>query len=548
MKEEGGIKVTQRHKPQSQIAHSSPHGLLKYNPQTTPLTFSANKMTIKDIANSTDCVIEERKQMELLLAHPSKMATSLSSHHSLSLATSLKPDKQTKPVLHPVLKSDSDTGPVAAGSHSPKMLRQVEIDSAHDKILQRRMKTETISDTQILKTGVDVVRAFAFGAIPCGIQEVYLNFGNSVPWDPYHLVVVPKIKKNPTHTVATKFGFLHIYPTGESEHQSFTSWCRDSALFRVVREIPMFRYYLYRKMIRQWRNNIRANKFAMVQRCVYNEGFRFHCPFMLALWMINSFCQDLLSLDVHIIKPLEMYDEQVYLENVHKSERSLLKFLRKFWDYSERALSNVQLETESRVLELETKKSHMPFVSDIPISIQKRNHLQLEDDLSDAIQRRRQLSKLIQSCHHIVRANMNKVVRGSVSQWLGVVLGDQSNEEDDEENSQWEGLSRNSIISSTTDQSDGQKPSPCLLKTKLQLNHTGTCICTCISTCNRILIWHVISGQINCSLTVQRLASILMEPLRIVEKCLFFSSCSPMSSTASSPGVSTQYMYMYIYM
>ena len=446
--------------------------LCTYSREKVPVTFSAKKITNRDILLSTDSVIEEQRVMEHQLKRiipippPTRPHTSQGFHGNT----------QTLPKLNPVLESDlCSPSPVHKCSASGVVM-SIRPGIKMDRILQAKMSRQPNSDhfRVVLETGYDVVRTFALGAMPNTSQEVFLNYGESKPWDPYNLKVVPQINRNPDHYVATKFGFLHVYPDGESEQQSFAAWSRDSVVFHIIRQIPAFRDYLPRKMMKVWHGNVQWRKFVSARKMVYNVGFRFHPPFMITLWKINSLCNDLMSLDVHSVSPLKLYQEQEYLEIVKGSEKKLLKYLRKFLKYIEKIFSNAVFEIEARVLELETQKRHMPFVSDIPISIQKEGHLKLEEDLLESVSRRAQIDRLKQSCRHIVGHHLTEMAEISVRQWMDIVIKHGEEEEGSTAGGrESRALSSNSGNTISRSVTPSRSRVPCLFTSDLKLSDTG---------------------------------------------------------------------------
>ena len=457
--------------------------LCQYNKASIPITFSARKMTTRDMLTSVDYVLEDKRSAE---QRPRTIKSVRLSNRS-SAMKSRQSDRSFDYMfnLDPVMEFDITDSNIDVPD-IPGPVKRIKPGRKYNKIMQAKIGTDSDETGEIpfslqklnvpLVSGMDVVRGFAFNVMPSGTQEIYLNYGESVPWDPYHLVVVPKIKRNPIHFVASKFGFVHIDPDGVSELQSFAGWCRDAAVFRIIRQFPVYREYLYRKMIKIWHGNVRLSKFSLSRKKIYNVGFRFHPSFMVTLWSINSLCKDLHSLQIHSITPLSSYRRESFLKIAKTSEESLLKYLSKFWEYASLALSDVRLETESRVLELETRISHMPFVSDIPISIQKQNHLKLETDLSEAVRRKGQLDKLTTSCQLIIKEHLIQMVELSVFRWLEIVLGKQFDEREMDRNDLSSAFTSSvTIITSSTLSMDIQ----CLFDSDLELDNDGQLTMEC---------------------------------------------------------------------
>ena len=474
--------VTNKDKKERRFRHIHPcsHSgmeLCSYSKDNVPVTFLARKTTTQDIMLSTDDVIADKLAIEQISKRsvvpvlPERLYTSQDLHR-----------KYSKPNLRPVLQSEVETPNLTP--RKPGYVRNIKPGRKLDRIFQAQFTEQEFQDSfsLVLRTGQDVVRAYALGALPSGTQEIYLNYGESTPWNPYYLEVVPKIQANPDHFIATKFGLLHVYPDGESEHQSFAGWCRDATVFGIIQRIPIFRCYLTQKMLRQWHTNVRQARFMVVSTKVFNVGLRFYPSFMLALWKVNSLCTDLLSIETVSIIPMGCYNKQQYLEELETSFRKLLKYLKKFLRYVEHVLASLVSSTHTRVTELESRKRHMPFVSEIPISIQKEQHRKLEEDLQEAKHRREQLCYLKIASRHIIETHLVNLVEAGAKLWLTIVLrGHEIQSEEDSSRAILEEM-ENDVLSFDTSSSESLVDkenrsalmyAPSLLQSELKLNDMG---------------------------------------------------------------------------
>lgn len=390
--------------------------LYRYCPEDVPVTYRSREITLADLTASADHVIQDT------LAIEKSLHAGLQGGHRAKWtgSTSGSPPKAK---LEPIVQKTDQKS--SSCKKSPGPVKTFKVNAKIENILRAQMFGRPVDEHGqcVLKTGVDVVYAFAKNALPSNTQEVYLRCFDSMPFNPYSLTVVPKsaCPSNSEYYIATKFGLLQIYPGGECFQQSFASWMRDSMIFNIIRNIPVFRDYLTRKMLQLWHKNVLKLHYTVNRRELYRTGLCFYPPFSLALWKLNSLCQDLLVLELHTIAPLGNYDQDTLSEQFKASKLKVFKYIQKFFKYSQRIINEVVASTYSRVLELETRKRHVPFVSDLPISIQKERHLQLERDLVEALHRKTQLERLCIASQQIVTSHLMRLVNENAKEWFNIV-------------------------------------------------------------------------------------------------------------------------------
>lgn len=400
--------------------------LYQYSHDDLPVTFQKKRITIDDLALAVDTVKADALALDRMNQHPGQ---TLLLAHAYTAGTLQK--KAGKPSLQPVLPCELP--PLPESMPKVKEIRSVKLvktGSKSKRILQAYFGQSAVSRDEngkfLIKTGVDVVQAFALGRQAADTDEFYLNFKDTTPWNPYHLLVVPESQAHPEHLVASKFGFLHVYPNGESKFQSFSKWCRDAAIFSIIRQIPVFKYYLLKKMIRQWHETVCRMQFYRMWSAVANNGIRFHRNFGLSLWKINSLSQDLLCVTFHEVASLGCYSKDQFQRQTQQVDNKIFKLLQKYFKYCHRILLQTIAQSQSNVLELETKKRHQPFVSDLPISVQKARHVQLSKDLEHARHRASQLKMFVTSVQQMVEACLVELVQQNSINWLSKVISGES--------------------------------------------------------------------------------------------------------------------------
>ena len=465
----------ERHTRSFTYSGTSCKDLCSFDKNALPVTYRAHQLAVFDLLQSTNTV--QKDALNLEISKRALLPTLPPRPHS-----SQGFYKETKrKSLEPLFKSDFSP-PTRQRRRGP--VKTLEPNSRVKRLLQAKLGRQLETDKSgqlVLQTAEDVLHAIATNSLPSVVQEIYLNYTNSVPWNPYRLKVVPKTQTDPEHFVISMFGFLHIYSDGECEHQSFAGWSRDKIIFNLIREIPIFRDYLTRKMLKQWHKKVRQMQYQRMQAKVFSVGPRFHRPFSLALWKINNLSYDLLSINVHTLNITGKYSQGGYTTQLRLSQRKLLKYLQKYFRLVLKIVCEVVQSSHSRVLELETEKQHKPFVSDLPISIQKKQHLQLEEELDESHHRRGQLDMLHILVEQIVSSCLISLVEKGAEQWLELITTKRisSEEVEGEELGRKQCITTASINDSNDLEDEVNKEElfeMCLLQCELELNEKGKLI------------------------------------------------------------------------
>jgi hypothetical protein len=61
-------------------------------------------------------------------------------------------------------------------------------------------------------------------------------------------------------------GITHMIPKEQSSIMPIATWMRQRMLFRILRQIPFYKYFLNRKMFTTWHANVRFAQFAKQRR------------------------------------------------------------------------------------------------------------------------------------------------------------------------------------------------------------------------------------------------------------------------------------------
>ena len=465
-----------------------------YDKERIPVTFRARKLTTGDILFSCDKVKHETLLMEL----SRRPILPPNSRPKTTEGFSTYNDKPSPVFLRPLYPSDFPPI-VPSRRRGPVKLVEPMEKVKHILCAQAGGKEMNNECHLRLQSAEDVIQAFATSSLPTTQQEVYMEFKDTVPWDPYQLQVIDKPRLHSLHFVATVFGILLVYPDGECEHRSFAEWHRDKYIFRAIRRIKFFREYLPRKSLRFWHQNASRAKYNRIRSSTYFSGACFHIPFLRLLQQINSLSKDMLSLRGNNISSSSRCTREEFGVYVRTNNKQLLKYFDKYFRYCLRVIGETVGNSHKYVEGLVAEKRHKPFVSELPISIQRRQHKQLEDDIENGYHRCNQLKQLIKLVKEIVSGSVISLVEDHVKQWLSVVMSDREGSTGTskgvtEASRGAIGTSRGTIEKEEDEGRDHGLPQ-CLWQIQLQINEQGTlhihvhmymytcsthtCTCTC---------------------------------------------------------------------
>jgi len=128
---------------------------------------------------------------------------------------------------------------------------------------------------QGLNTGDDVINFFARFGKETGVKFVHLQeVKDTKVYTPYDLVRIEGTL--PVHEefyTMSPAGIVHHCPGVNSEAQSLSAWMRHGMLFKILRNIGFYKYFLHRKIFNTWKDNVRYLLFARQRK---NVGSRLY--------------------------------------------------------------------------------------------------------------------------------------------------------------------------------------------------------------------------------------------------------------------------------
>ena len=419
-------------------ASTTPDELFSYTPRNIPATFRGSQVKLTDLVPASYQVTDEISTTERKIAHEIVRGASRGGeqrevarlgHPHLSRGVKLKRSKSVeramilqtaakRPLLKPVLSSSVDDTHFHRLTSETLFPRSVSPTKAATSC--RHVST---ADQLDLCNAYQVIEAFASGKLKSESESIYLNYANRWKQNPYSLVVVPKTRADPEHFVISKFGILCVYSDRTSDLQSFAEWLREASLFQILRQIPFLKYYRLKKAFVQWYQNIRFAHYTAVRSKFRHIGMRYFDMFAEAVLNINNLSQELLSIQFHSLQPLGMYPSDAYMHCLKGSQTKFQQFLHRYFKYCRRIVNKVVESTQTRAAELENEVQHMPFVSDLPLSVQKEKQQQLARELEEMRNRAGRLSDFVSLTEHIVFSCLLEVAREGARGWVNATLG-----------------------------------------------------------------------------------------------------------------------------
>ena len=173
----------------------------------------------------------------------------------------------------------STTNHNTAGSNSPQTIdmNNNTIDTKADTKQPKKQEAmdETEAIMQNIKTGEDAINFFARYGGDTPVKFVYLvQVDDTKEFRPYDLVVaVLPTSHEIEHYIMSSAGITHMIPNERSDAMPVGVWMRQRMMFRILRQIPFYKYFLHRKMFNTWRSNVRFLLFAKQRRRVADRLF-----------------------------------------------------------------------------------------------------------------------------------------------------------------------------------------------------------------------------------------------------------------------------------
>ena len=380
--------------------------LFRYHPSKLPVTFKGPDVKLSDLPSAAQSV-----DMEIRRSLRYDSAFLLSRRRKKAVRT--VSENTEKPLLQPVYGSDLKDSDLTL--------------FPREKPPRKSLKTPPVYiHGHPIHTAQDVIEAFASRKLRAESEFVYLNYANPDKRLPYDLTVVPKTKVDPEYFVISKFGIICVVPNEASDIQTFSEWLREASMFMLLRQISLFKDYKIRKALQQWHRAIKLIKFWRLRTKICGMAVRYLPAYADALVKVRKLSDELLVVPFHEFEPHGQYTLETLHRSFRKTQSMGRRFLSKYFRYCRRAVCEAIESVHSEVLRMEVEHHHQPFVSDLPISIQQRNHKILKKELEAALERRSKLGIFVELAEQIVCSCILQVTQQAMSSWRNLLVRKES--------------------------------------------------------------------------------------------------------------------------
>lgn len=226
--------------------------LFQIDPRKLRYRFRRDGIKIGDLENALSAAASDALTYES--AWPRQVPASI-----LALSTDLNhlPDEVTAPKFPPHILELVEEEPSSQRLSTTKTPRSTRSKG--------KQQTTTPRATIEPLTASTAIAYFAKCHHRGEMKNGYFNIVPGVLYDPYNIIQVDRQHANPVHYVISSVGVLYVDPDGSSEQHSLGEWQRQAVLFRALRQLPLFRFFILRRALLNWYHNahyFRLERFA----------------------------------------------------------------------------------------------------------------------------------------------------------------------------------------------------------------------------------------------------------------------------------------------
>lgn len=127
----------------------------------------------------------------------------------------------------------------------------------------KNAQTSDVDEVSVIMAGIqtsdDAINFFARYGSETPVKFVHLQqLNNSKVFSPYDLTVVNHlVDPNAEHYTMSSAGIVHVAPGEPSDCTPLSAWMRQGMMFKIIRNIPFYKFFLHRKMFTAWKENVR---------------------------------------------------------------------------------------------------------------------------------------------------------------------------------------------------------------------------------------------------------------------------------------------------
>jgi dynein heavy chain len=135
-----------------------------------------------------------------------------------------------------------------------------------------------VDEVSVIMAGIqnseDAINFFARFGSETPVKFVHLTQDdNHKTYSPYDLKVTNLPDPNMEHYTMSSAGIVHVCPGQPSECTPLSAWVRQGMMFKILRNIPFYKFYLHRKAFTIWKENIRFLLFTKQRKKLIDRLF-----------------------------------------------------------------------------------------------------------------------------------------------------------------------------------------------------------------------------------------------------------------------------------
>lgn len=165
-----------------------------------------------------------------------------------------------------------------------------------------------------IKTSDDAINFFArFGSeTPVKIIDLVQNNDDKV-YSPYDLVVTKLNDPMVEHYTMSPAGIVHICPGEPSQCTPLSAFMRQGMMFKILRNIPFYKYFLQRKTLNVWKDNVRYLLFSKQRKKLVDRLFYARKNSCESILTVRKYLMDIQGVRL-LNMDLRTCDKDVFIE------------------------------------------------------------------------------------------------------------------------------------------------------------------------------------------------------------------------------------------
>lgn len=174
-----------------------------------------------------------------------------------------------------------------------------------------------------IHTSDDAINFFARYGSETPLKFIHLILDNSTDnnsltnYNPYQLKVINYVPdSNSEYYIMSSIGITFISYGSPSECIPLSAFMRQGMIFKILRNIPYFKYYLHRKIFNNWKENVRYNLYLKQRDKLKNRSFLLRnntCKliFLTKHNLLELQNYKLLNMDLKTLSIEDFYNKQI---------------------------------------------------------------------------------------------------------------------------------------------------------------------------------------------------------------------------------------------